>query len=95
MATSAIGADSAKPRPEGVESSRSETAQQLSASACVTTRWELEGESDVCIGQLPIVVQQAIRAAGVACHPAHNPRLLAESARLNTIPVSRLLNVST
>ena len=56
--------------------------QQLSACAWLMTRVEAERpESDLCIGQLVPLMQHAMRASGVACHPAHTARLPIESVR--------------
>lgn len=60
---------------DGVLLSPSDAAQQLSASACVTTRPNVESvESDLCIGQATPSTQQAIRASLVACQPEHSAR---------------------
>lgn len=68
---------------EGPESCCSDAAQQLSASACVMTRAEPESsEPALCIGQDPPSEQQAMRASGVASHPAHTATLLAARARI-------------
>ena len=75
----------------GAESSCSDAAQQLSASAWLTARGELSWESDVCIGHTPPSEQQAMRASGVASQPAHSATLLAESARVNRSADRRLL----
>lgn len=58
---------------DGVESSRSDEAQQLSASAWVTAPAVPFG-AGWCIGQVPGSVQQAIRASGVASQPAQRPK---------------------
>jgi hypothetical protein len=55
---------------DGLEFSRSDDAQQLSACACVSTRSDPElWDSPLCIGQSP-PVQQAMRASGVCAQPA-------------------------
>jgi hypothetical protein len=79
LTTSASGDAETKPEGDGVDPSRSEAAQQLSASAWVTWReMPVEAESDWCIGH---VAQQSMRAAGVANHPSHSPPCPASSAR--------------
>lgn len=66
--------ENAKLEGAGAESSCSEAAQQRSASAWETTRFELSsGESDLCIGQGPSSRQQAMRASGVVIQPAQTP----------------------
>lgn len=71
---------------EGPESCCSDAAQQLSASACVMTRAEPESSGPaLCIGQDPPSEQQAMRASGVASHPAHMATLLAARARIRSI----------
>lgn len=56
---------------DGAESSRSDVAQQRSASAWVTTRGAPSSSvPDLCIRHGPDPVQQAIRASGVASQPA-------------------------
>jgi hypothetical protein len=82
LTTSASGDAETKPEGDGVDPSRSEAAQQLSASAWVTwCEMPVESESDWCIGHVAPVAQQAIRAAGVANHPSHSPPCPASSAR--------------
>lgn len=74
----------------------SDAAQQLSASAWLAARGELESwESDVCIGHAPPSEQQAIRAPGVATQPAHTATWLAETARVNRSADTRLVKIST
>jgi hypothetical protein len=66
-----------------LELSRSEDAQQLSACAWVITRAEPEcDDSPLCIGHGPPSAQQAIRASGVAIHPAQTPALPAPRANM-------------
>ena len=73
---------------DGVESSRSDAAQQLSASAWLTVGVELEPGSEFgCIGQALPATQHAIRASGVACQPAqsvHAPVLMASATTVAT-----------
>src|SRR4030095_2852488 len=58
---------------DGVESSLADAAEQLSACACVWGLSEPEpGAVDPCIGQSPLPEQQATRASGESCHPAHS-----------------------
>ena len=80
---------------DGAES-RSDAAQQLSASACVTPLSELDsGESDLCIGHAAPSAQQAMRASGVVIQPAHSATWLAERAKLRRSADKRLPVVST
>jgi hypothetical protein len=82
LTTSASGDAETKPEGDGVDPSRSDAAQQPSASLWVTWCEEpAEAESDWCIGHVAPAVQQAIRAAGVASHPSHSPPVPASSAR--------------
>ena len=81
---------------DGVESSVSDAAQQLSAWACVRTFSEPEpGSVDPCIGQSPLPEQQAMRASGEACQPAHSAHPAAASARATTKAAMRLNSSST
>jgi hypothetical protein len=81
---------------DGVESSVSDTAQQLSAWACVTTRSEPAlGPVDPCIGQVPLAEQQAMRASGVACQPAHSAHPAAPNERTTTSAAARLNSSAT
>src|SRR5688572_32784511 len=67
----------------------SAAAQQLSACACVRTRSDPERcESPLCIGHSTPSAQQAMRASGVAIHPAQiaafpaiKPNVSASAAR--------------
>ena len=80
---------------EGAES-RSDAAQQLSASACVTPLFELDSDgSDLCIGHAAPSAQQAMRASGVVIQPAHRATWLAERAKLSRSADKRLPTVST
>ena len=58
-------------------SCRSDTAQHESACACVM---DDDPEWSRCMGQLSSS-QQAIRAAGLDCHPTHSVILLATSEK--------------
>ena len=76
---------------DGLESSRSEAAQQLSASAWLTIAVESEpGTARLCIGQAAPSTQQAIRASGVACHPAHSAQLPAVMVSTATNAIARV-----
>lgn len=80
----------------GVESSVSDTAQQLSAWACVATLSALEpGSVDPCMGQTPLPEQQARRSSGVGCQPAHSAHPAAPSERTTTSAAVRLNSSST
>ena len=67
----------------------SDAAQQLSACACVSTLPEpARCDSPLCIGHSPSSAQQAMRASGVAIHPAQiaafpaiRPKVSARAAR--------------
>ena len=75
--------------------SRSDAAQQLSASAWLT-EW-LEGTSrdaDLCIGQSPSV-QHAMRASGEGIQPAQMAGFPAAKASMTNTAEKRLLKVST
>lgn len=82
---------------DGDESFCSDEAQQLSASAWLTARLEVEsGESDLCIGHAPPSEQQAMRASGVASQPAQSPTwLLHVSARVTRSAERRLVTIGT
>jgi hypothetical protein len=70
-------------------------AQQLSACSWLTVRFESERrESDLCIGQLPFL-QHAIRASGLACHPAQTTNCPAHSVRTVATAASRRASLST
>ena len=85
-----------KAADDGVESSVSDAAQQLSAWACVTALSEPALDSvDPCMGQAPLVKQQAIRASGEVCQPAHSAQPAAASARATTKATVRLSSSST
>ena len=62
------------------DSSRSDEAQQRSASRCVSCE-PPSSRSWCSIGQDWPFLQHSIRASGVAAHPAHSPRLPATSTR--------------
>ena len=96
LVTSAADSEREKAPADGVESSVSDAAQQLSAWACVTTLSEpAPGSVDPCIGQSPLPEQQAMRASGVACQPAHSAHPAAASARATTSAAVRLTSSST
>ena len=96
LVTSAAESDREKAPVDGVESSVPDTAQQLSAWACVRTFSEPEpGSVDPCVGQSPLPEQQAMRASGEACQPAHSAHPAAASARATTNAVVRLNSSST
>src|SRR5262245_61363510 len=60
------------------------------------TRLEPElGDSDLCIGQLVPFVQQAIRASGVGCHPAHTETFPTHSVSTVANVARRLARTST
>ena len=84
-----------KATADGVESFVPDVAQQLSAWACVTTLSEpVRGSVDPCIGQ-SLPEQQAIRASGEACPPAHSAHPAAASMIATTKAAVRLSNSST
>jgi len=94
--TNAADNERAKAADEGVESPVSDDAQQLSAWACVTGLLEAApGSVDPCIGQAPLLEQQAIRASGEVCQPAHSAHPAAASVRATTKAVVRLTSSST
>ena len=96
LVTNAVDNGREKPADDGVESSVSDAAQQLSAWACVTTLAEpAPGSVDPCIGQSPLPEQQAMRASGEACQPAHSPHPTAASARETIEAAARLSSNST
>jgi hypothetical protein len=85
LVTNATDSERAKAPADGVESFLSDAAQQLSAWACVTTLSEPAPDSvDPCIGQSPLPEQQAMRASGVACQPAHSAHPAAPSVIATT-----------
>ena len=96
LVTNAADNDREKAADDGVESSGSDAAQQLSAWACVMTLLESALDSgDPCMGQAPLVKQQAIRASGEGCQPAHSAQPAAASARARTKAAVRLSSSST
>ncbi len=96
LGTSAADNEREKAPADGVESSVSDAAQQLSAWACVTTLSELApGSVDPCIGQSALPKQQAMRASGDACQPAHSAHPAAARARATKIAAVRLSSPST
>lgn len=82
---------------EGVESSRSDAAQQLSASAWLTTLLGLFVPccAGGCIGQVAPSRQHAILASGVASHPAQRPEPPAGRKTISAAAAMRLVNFST
>ena len=96
LVTRAADSEREKAPVDGVASSVADAAQQLSAWACVRTFSEPEpGSVDPCIGQSPLPEQQAMRASGVACQPAHSAHPAAASARATTKAAVRLSSSST
>jgi hypothetical protein len=96
LGTSAADNEREKAPPDGVESFASDAAQQLSAWVCVTTLSDPPPDSvDPCIGQSPLSEQQAMRASGEACQPAHSAHPAAPSARATTKAAVRLSSNST
>ena len=96
LVTSAAESEREKDPADGVESSASDAAQQLSAWACVTTLSEPPpGSVDPCIGQSPLLEQHAIRASGEACQPAHSAHPAPASAKATTKAAVRLSSSST
>ena len=94
LGTNAADREREKVPADGVESFVSDAAQQLSAWACVTTVSE-PGSVDPCIGQSALPKQQAMRASGEACQPAHSAQPAAPSARTTTSAAVRLRTSST
>jgi hypothetical protein len=91
LVTNAADNEREKATADGVESSVSDAAQQLSAWACVTTLSEpAPGSVDPCIGQWPLPEQQAMRASGEACQPAHSAHPAAASTTATTKATVRL-----
>jgi hypothetical protein len=81
---------------EGVEPSRSDAAQQLSASAWLRTLVvSVPRSADACIGQVPPSRQHAIRSSGVLSHPAQRPEPPAEKKAISAAAAMRLVNIST
>ncbi len=71
-------------------------AQQVSACAWLMARPEpLRRDSDLCIGQLVPLLQHAIRASGVACHPAHTATLPMQSVRIDAMAARRRPRTAT
>ena len=71
-------------------------AQQLSACACVRTRSDPERcESPLCIGHSSPSAQQAMRASGVANHPAHTAAFPARSPAAKRTADRRLITIGT
>ena len=71
-------------------------AQQLSACAWPIVRVEPKRcDADLCIGQLVPIMQHAIRASAVACHPAHTLRLPPDSVRIAATAAMRLAKRTT
>jgi hypothetical protein len=92
LSTTASVTENAGPVGEGAESSCSDAAQQRSASAWLTTRFDSSSaESDLCIGHGPSSEQQAMRASGVAIHPAQTPTWPEVSASVRRTTERRLL----
>ena len=80
------------PVGEGAESSCSDAAQQRSASAWLTTRFDSScSESDLCIEHGPSSEQQAMRASAVGIQPAQTPAWPTASARVRRTAERRLL----
>src|SRR5262245_31423599 len=52
-------------------------------------------EVDLCIGQLALLMQHAIRASGVACHPAQTATLPTDRARIAAVAARRLAQLTT
>ena len=78
-----------------MESSRSESAQQLSACAWVTLSEPLSCEFPLCIGQVPPSEQHAIRASGLDIHPAQTAAFPAIKARASARTERRFATVIT
>jgi len=89
--TRAADQDRLKLAVEGVESFVSESAQQLSACACVIPLAPDSGSSSLsCIEQLSSFAQQSIRASGVDRQPAHSPHPVEPSERATTSAPTRV-----
>jgi len=81
---------------DGVESSLSDAAQQLSAWVCATTLSGLEPRLvDSCIGHTPLSEQQATRASGVTSQPAHSAHPALPRVKATTSAAPRLSSSST
>ena len=94
--TTAADSNREKAPGDGVESFVSDAAQQLSAWPCVTNLSEpVPDSADPCIGQSPLAEQQAMRASGVACQPAHSAHPAAPSVMATTSATVRLSSCST
>ena len=79
-----------------LEFSPSDNAQQLSASACVSTRSNPERcESSLCIGHSQPSTQQAIRASGVGIHPAQIASFPAIRANVSARAAKRWASLTT
>ena len=71
--TSAAWSEMKNAGADGVEPLSPDAAQQLSACDCVMTCPALVPDSgERCMGQEAVSAQQAMRACGVLCHPAHS-----------------------
>ena len=71
-------------------------AQQASACTWVIPRFESDPrDSDLCIGQLVPLMQHAIRASGVACHPAQTARFPANSVAVAATAAMCLAKLTT
>ena len=81
---------------DGLEFSRSDEAQQLSACAWVSTRSVAElPDSPLCIEHAPPSEQHAIRASGVGIQPAHTAPLAVAITIARMAADRRLRNLST
>jgi len=81
---------------DGVDGKRSETAQQVSACACVTRGLPVPGALPAgCIGHCPSCAQHTMRASGVLSQPAHCTKLLIESALTTTNAARRIIGNRT
>ena len=78
---------------DGVEWSRSDAAQQPSASVWLMA--VAEPCADLCIGQSPPLAQQAILASGVAAQPAQRPTPADDSTMLSAMAAMRLVRTIT
>ena len=71
-------------------------AQQLSAWACVSTRSDPERcESPLCIGHSAPSAQHAMRASGVASHPAQTAAFPTRSPAVRRTADRRLIRIGT
>ena len=74
----------------------SDDAQQLSAWACVRTRSDPERcEFPLCMGHSTPSAQHAIRASGVAFHPAHIAAFPATRANVSATAAKRWTSPTT